>query len=803
MIGRWGRTDPIWPLTVLFLGLPLWWLLGIMQLMHFAMAVPMAVYLFRQRRILIPRGFGIWLLFVAWLLAGLLVLQVDAPGAEPGGSGTRYLTFGYRYAWYLAMTITCLFVVNVRGSDIPQRVARRVSWLFVFFIAGGVLGTVFPTLGFPSLFQAVLPRGVANNGFVHDLMYVQVAQIQSVLGYAEARPSAPFPFTNDWGIATVCVLPFFVVAWWQRGNRWRLAMLGVLSVAAWVIVGSLNRGMWLAILAVVGFFVARAVLQGEMRAIVGGFAALAVGAAVIAFSPLGALVQARFDNPHSDQVRANLGTTAVMSTVEGSPLLGFGSTRDVAGNFASIAGGASDACPNCTPPPLGTHGQLWHVVFVSGLVGAALFVAFLIGQFLINLRARGPSSVAALGTLAALIVTLPLYTSTGIPLFIGMVGIGLLARERALRLPSLHHLTQPVMRHGRLVVTGVLVGALAGLVLHAVRGDEATATQRVLAPATDLVGVPDARPLTMDSEAALATSDAVISEVADVLGVDRATAASALTMGAEANTRVFIFEYRVRDPQVALVGAETAANAYLEHRNAMLRAAQASLGERYTRRQRALDGIYREAVAAADSSAFRAPTLWNTVHDVRNDMRDTTDVLVGLDDVGLARTVSAPRVTTSTEARLVRVAGGAFLGGLLSLPLVWLLDRHRPRMGGKRGAQGRAPLPVLGIVSSAEPTAVLTLTRAMTPLAGVLADPCSRRAMNLTSLVDGTCERGELSGARVVLVLEAQSSMHRARRLSRSCANAGMDPVGFIVVDRQSRRARVGSSEHDLAEVVS
>src|SRR5690625_6001911 len=107
-----NSSTPLWPLAMPFVGLPLWWLLGLWQIMFFLMAGVMLMYLVRHRSITMPRGFWIWLAWLAWLLTGLFVMQVHAPGTVEGVSTGRYLVFGYRYGWYRAATIVALYVVT-------------------------------------------------------------------------------------------------------------------------------------------------------------------------------------------------------------------------------------------------------------------------------------------------------------------------------------------------------------------------------------------------------------------------------------------------------------------------------------------------------------------------------------------------------------------------------------------------------------------------------------------------------------------------------------------------------------------
>ena len=73
---------------------------------------------------------------------------------------------------------------------------------------------------------------------------------QTFLGYEQGRPSAPFSFTNEWGLHLALTLPFFVVGWFYRASlRRRLFGSGVLALLPVVpVVASLNRGLWLALI---------------------------------------------------------------------------------------------------------------------------------------------------------------------------------------------------------------------------------------------------------------------------------------------------------------------------------------------------------------------------------------------------------------------------------------------------------------------------------------------------------------------------------------------------------------------------
>ena len=153
-----GSWPAHWPLTALLLGYPLWWVLGIDSLLPLLLAAPMAAQLWRRRTLRLPAGFGFWVLFLVWVLLGVVLLWADAPGAVPGGDSSRLLLFAYRIAWYVACTVVLLWITNIRRSDLPdEHVRRLVAWMFVVTTLGGLLGLLAPTFSFTSALELLLP----------------------------------------------------------------------------------------------------------------------------------------------------------------------------------------------------------------------------------------------------------------------------------------------------------------------------------------------------------------------------------------------------------------------------------------------------------------------------------------------------------------------------------------------------------------------------------------------------------------------------------------------------------------------
>ena len=80
---RKRRLPPGWPLTMLLVGYPVFWALGLVAFVLQIVAVPMAIELLRRRPVRVPRGFGIWILFLILSAAGILVLGLTRPAHWP------------------------------------------------------------------------------------------------------------------------------------------------------------------------------------------------------------------------------------------------------------------------------------------------------------------------------------------------------------------------------------------------------------------------------------------------------------------------------------------------------------------------------------------------------------------------------------------------------------------------------------------------------------------------------------------------------------------------------------------------
>lgn len=579
--------DPSWPLALVLVAFPLWWILGFSGFVAMIFAVPMAVQLWRQRQVVVPKGFGWWLLFLVWVCLGALVLWVDAPGAVPGGGGaSRMLVFVYRVCWYLTCTVVLLWLANSSRRGISfVRVCSLVGYLFVFAVLGGLLGVFAAHIELRSVLELVLPGGIRSNSFVKSIIHPGLADVQRVLGRPEARPKAPFAFANSWGSNLALTLPFFLVGWMRYGRRWqRLAAIPVLILAAIPVVYSLNRGLWASLLLGGVFYLALQVSRGRVIALFISIIAAVIAALLFVASPLGTIVTERMANQHSNDRRGQLLTQTVWSTTTGSPVIGFGSTRDVQGSFASIAGASTPDCKACGVPPLGTQGHLWMVIFSQGLVGAVLFLAFFLTSFFRSWRCRSTPEVVATCVLLFFALQMFVYDTLGMPLYLIMIAIALAWREQSravgsesylIRVSTLRMYIDGLREITKPAIVLVMIGGLVGLGVGIARPTAYVATERLLlAPSpshlvTGLALNQTPQEITIDTEAALLLSEGTLSQVA---GSEQSTEdlRRQIQVTAEPNTSVLVVKVRDSSASGASTLAKDVSAAYLDVRRKYL-----------------------------------------------------------------------------------------------------------------------------------------------------------------------------------------------------------------------------------------
>ena len=401
------RLPKAWPIYALFVGFPLWWVLGMGAFIWPVLAVPMLASLLMRQRMRVPRGFGIWLLFLVWMVGS--GSQLD--------ESTRGLVFAYRASLYASATILFLYVYNSSERELPTRwlmFALGMFWAAV--VAGGYLGVLVPEGSFTSIVERIMPNRFLSNEWFFQLVHPSFAQIHTFLGYPVGRPAAPFVYTNEWGANMGLLTPLVIASWsFLRRASWRAFTIGLLVASVVPMVMSLNRGLWLSLGLGLLYASWRFALWGRARAFGGIVTLIAVIGLLVAFTPLRQLVADRLITGHSNVARLTLAAEAGEGVLQ-APILGYGSPRPSAEN------------PNL--PSVGTQGQLWLVLFSHGIPGALFYV----GWFAFacwstrngGSRARFWSHVM----LVILLLQMPFYGALPSQIHIVMLATAVAMRER-------------------------------------------------------------------------------------------------------------------------------------------------------------------------------------------------------------------------------------------------------------------------------------------------------------------------------------------------------------------------------------
>ena len=424
-----------WPFTALAIGFPLWWALGFGPFAITVFAIPMAWKLRRMRPIRVPRGFIIWLLFIAAVLISGMMLGTQAPNTAPTHVSGQILGYLVRVAAYVAAGVLLLFIGNLGEKLLPERVLlTSLAVLFGVTVLGGFLGLLAPHFGFTSPVEALVPHRLAN-GYLHTLIHPASAQVQNVLGSPNPRPMAPFEYTNTWG-NVIGLLAVWMFAWAGRNRRRRLIAAIGLTAAAVPIVLSLNRGLWVGLALAVAILGVRLLMSGRVFAVLGMTAVVAVMGVLFLASPLELVVQERLANPHSNDIRSNLAAAAIHGA-QASPIVGWGTNRQVLGSFQSITIGATADCAGrCGNASVGSTGTFWLVLFSQGFVGIALYTGFFLYALWHYRGDRTASGVAAQVTLLMSLWFIFVYSSTGWPLALAMISVAVLWRHREGQMPA-------------------------------------------------------------------------------------------------------------------------------------------------------------------------------------------------------------------------------------------------------------------------------------------------------------------------------------------------------------------------------
>lgn len=395
---------PSWPLYLLFVGFPLWWVSGLAAFAVVITAVPMTILLIQRGQVELPKAFWIWIGFLIWASAAALELS----------SGSRLIGFSVRLSNYVGSSVVFLYIYNARETLTRTKILKCMIFLFAFVVFGGYLGVLIPHGSLTTPAESLLPNSIATNQYVQALVHPAFAEVQQPYGSPQTfyRPSAPFPYTNSWGCNVALLVPLVLAAFSVLRRRRSRAFLIALLVAACVpAFATLNRGMFLALGLVLGYVSIRLALRGRFVALLVILTSAGVGLVAAVSAGVLANLQARLHYSQTNVGRQTIYQEAFDGALK-SPIFGNGAPKP--SDTLSVS--------------IGTQGQVWNVMFSYGFIALALFLGWFLVAAMLSSRARGLSGLWVHGTLAVCFVTFFYYGYDGIQLTVAMVAAAIALR---------------------------------------------------------------------------------------------------------------------------------------------------------------------------------------------------------------------------------------------------------------------------------------------------------------------------------------------------------------------------------------
>lgn len=398
---------PRWPLSVAFVGFPVFWALGFVDVLWIPIGLIMGLYLAQARGVRVPRGFGLFLVFLVWSAFSVVTLS--------GGAGAL-MGFGYRWLIYAGCAAILVYVYNARAQLSMRFVSGCLTCLWITTFVGGYLGLLFPKAVIRTPLSYLLSDSLLNNDLVNHMVVRRLAQFNpdSFLQVA-ARPSAPYLYTNNWGNAYSLLLPFVIAYLFEvRGSRrflWVALLVPVSAVPAFL---TLNRGMFLGLGIAMVYCAIRLAMMGNLRGIAAVAALAVVGFALFTTLP----VEQRLGNRLSDNAQSTSNDTRAslyaqsLALVPASPIFGYG---------APVKG------ENPQAAPVGTQGQVWLLLVSHGPGATLCFVGFFVVSFGRTWRRTDPAGLVCSTVLLVGTIELAYYgvVPNGLPIMMVAAALAL------------------------------------------------------------------------------------------------------------------------------------------------------------------------------------------------------------------------------------------------------------------------------------------------------------------------------------------------------------------------------------------
>ncbi|WP_243706196.1 O-antigen ligase [Micromonospora sp. KC721] len=397
---------PVWPLTVMFALVPLWWALGAFYLGWAMLGAVLLALLVARGRVALPAGAAWWLVFLVLVL--LSATRLDRV--------TAYLTFGLRYGFLVTALVVCVYVYTLLREGAPwERVLRPLGWYWLGLVGLGWLAVFATDFALTTPVEMALPASVADERYLQALTHVRLNEFNPWSRTPIYRTAAPYPYTNNWGTAYAllvpCVLAYLTSV---RTGRFRTVLWVSLPLSVVPAFLTLNRGMFVGLGAGLLYLALRALVRGNARLIVSIAGLVLLVWIVSLVVPVQEMINARVSTTDTNIDRLDL-YVRTWQAVQQSPLLGYGAPKSVDTTLAA--------------EPLGTQGLIWQILYSHGIPALVLFLGWLVLVARRLAAAVSPAGhwLSTVPVIALVVIPVYAYIDPNLSIIFFAVGAGLAA----------------------------------------------------------------------------------------------------------------------------------------------------------------------------------------------------------------------------------------------------------------------------------------------------------------------------------------------------------------------------------------
>jgi O-antigen ligase len=360
-ISIWPFTSPLVDLYLVLLAIPIFWLLGLEQILP----IPILVWAFiklvlTRRKIRLPTPARIALIFMVWQLVSSTSVDTSA----------NWILFAKNFLSYLAGWCTFLIIVN--SVKKPSDVTRTLAVLLALSTFVTAIGTAFILRWLPARFESLgsglLPAFLKQSQFVQDnVIWREVGRPEAKLGsFTYPRVSSVFLYPTTAATGYLVLIPFqLYLIKITKGLRRKIVFL-LLAFSGVNFLAMAARTSMIALLCAAGTVTYLHWLRTHnipklLRPAISVMIAILLAVfAIINASSLPEFTDTLFVATRGSSFEGRMAVyQATLESWQQRPLVGWGTPRKV---------------PSITLAPAGTHSEYLGVLYRFGIVGLLLYL---------------------------------------------------------------------------------------------------------------------------------------------------------------------------------------------------------------------------------------------------------------------------------------------------------------------------------------------------------------------------------------------------------------------------------------------